>query len=196
MTDPVGVALLSSWSPDATDQSLALGWIETGDLTPPDVPCSVAELGRPQAAPGIVFQLAADLPEGRPTATDVLAATRGVAAGIQLFDADTDASTAPACRLVVGKRFIDPSSVDLTLLGVLWEESRTLVSTATGAAAYGHPARGVALLAWAAAERDRPLRKGMLVFSGPLLPPRDVRSGTHLQATFGHVGSLALPVTA
>jgi len=66
------------------------------------------------------------------------------------------------------------------------------VATAAGAATMGHPAEAVALLANWLGARGRAIEAGWVVFSGGLTAAVPVAVGSHVTATFGHLGSVTL----
>ena len=127
-------------------------------------PVVTGELIRPRAEPGIVFFLGADLSCSAVTAADVLAATRGVAAGIEILDsrfldsgssvADLVADNASAGRYLVGAP-VPPDGINLRLVGVVLEHNGQVSATASGAASLGHPAAAVAWLARSLAAAGR-----------------------------------------
>ena len=89
------------------------------------------------------------------TVADVLAATSGVAVGIEVLDSryqdyrftmpDVVADNASAGRYVVGATVPVPAST-CGWLGVVLEHRGEVVATASGAASLGHPAAAVAWL--------------------------------------------------
>jgi len=151
-------------------------------------PLVTGELIQPRAEPEIVFILGRDLSGPAVTAADVLAATAGVAAGIEILDSryrdyrftmpDVIADNTSAGRFVVGAP-VPPDGIDLRLAGVVFELGGEVVGTAAGAAALGHPAAAVAWLARSLAAAGEGLRAGQVVLSGGLtaavpVRPRDV----------------------
>ncbi len=119
-------------------------------------PLRTGELIQPRAEPEVVFTLRTDLAGPNVTAADVLAATAGVAVGIEILDsrfrdyrftmADVVADNTSAGRFVVGTP-VPPQGVDLRLVGVVLEHNGDVAATASGAASLGHPAAAVAWLA-------------------------------------------------
>ena len=111
------------------------------------------------------------------TATQVLAATCGVAAGIELIDSrykdyrftmpDVVADNSSAGRYVVGTS-VPVAGIDLRLVGVVLELGGQVVGTAAGAASLGHPAAAVAWLVRSLAREGMGARRGDVVLSGGL----------------------------
>ena len=167
-------------------------------------PLVTAELIQPRAEPEIVFILGRDLSGPAVTVADVLAATAGVATGIEILDSRyrdyrftmpvVIADNTSAGRFVVGAP-VPPDGIDLRLAGVVFELGGEVAGTAAGAAALGHPAAAVAWLARSLAAAGEGLRAGQVVLSGGLtaavpLRPRDV-----VVASIDRLGVVELAVT-
>src|SRR5258707_11926894 len=150
-------------------------------------PLVTGDLIQPRAEPEIVFVMGRDLSGPAVTAADVLAATAGVATGIEILDSrfldyrftmpDVIADNTSAGRYVVGAP-VPPDGIDLRLAGVVLEHNGEVTATAAGAAALGHPAAAVAWLARSLAAAGKGLRAGEIVLSRGLTaavppPPRD-----------------------
>jgi 2-oxo-3-hexenedioate decarboxylase len=135
------------------------------------------------------------------TAADVLAATAGVATGIEILDShfldyrftmpDVIADNASASRLVVGAPAA-PDGIDLRLAGVVFEHNGEVTATAAGAAALGHPAAAVAWLARSLAAAGEGLRAGQIVLSGGLTAAVPLRPGDVVVATVDRLGAVEL----
>jgi 2-oxo-3-hexenedioate decarboxylase len=138
------------------------------------------------------------------TAADVLAATAGVAVGIEVLDSryrdyrftigDVVADNTSAGRFVVGAA-VPPAGIDLRLVGVVFERNGEMVATAAGAAVLGHPAAAVAWLVRALAADGSGLRAGEIVLSGGLTAAVPVGPGDVLGATVDRLGTLELTIT-
>jgi 2-oxo-3-hexenedioate decarboxylase len=165
-------------------------------------PVVVAELIHPRVEPEIVLVMGDELRGPGVTAADVLAATRHVCCGMEIIDsryadfsftaADVVADNTSAAGVVLGPVFVPPEELDLALVGVLLEADGELVATAAGAATMGHPAEATAALANFLATRGRALEPGWLVFTGGLTAAHPLRPGSHVTATFGHLGSVTV----
>jgi 2-oxo-3-hexenedioate decarboxylase len=164
------------------------GFLASANALDLGAPLVVGELIQPRAEPEIVFLIGRDLSGPAVTAADVLAATAGVATGIEILDSrfvdyrftmpDVIADNTSAGRYVVGAP-VPPDGIDLRLVGVVLEHNGEVTATAAGAAALGHPAAAVAWLARSLAAAGEGLRAGQIVLSGGLtaavpLRPRDV----------------------
>jgi 2-oxopent-4-enoate/cis-2-oxohex-4-enoate hydratase len=172
------------------------GWL-TDAMVLHDELVDPAAFIHPKVEPEIAFVLGADLVPPV-TVAQVLAATRGVAACLEVVDSRyhdfrfrapdniADNSSAGAVRLG------DPHPVggtDLRTCGVVVTVGGVVVHTAAGAAAHDHPAAAVA---WMANHAERVLRAGDVVISGGLTAPVDLRPGTVVTVDIDRLGSVTL----
>ncbi len=180
-------------------ESPNFGWLTDAMLLDgPAVP--LGTLIHPKVEPEIAFLLDRDLAGPAVTAVHVLEATAAVALCLEIVDsryegfrfraADNVADNSSAARLVLGGRLVEPRSIDLAEIGVVFSLDGELVATAAGAAVEGHPAAAVAWLARRLAESGRSLRAGDLVISGGLTAPVDLRPGTVVHVEAGRLGDL------
>lgn len=156
---------------------------------------------QPRCEPEIVFTLGRDLDGPHVTAADVLAATSGVAVGIEVLDsrytdyrftmADVVADNTSAARYLVGAP-VSPAGIDLRLVGVVLEKNGRVVATASGAAALGHPAAAVAWLARQLSADGEGLRAGEIVLSGGLTAAVPVAPADVVVASIDRLGSVEL----
>ena len=118
-----------------------------------------------------------DLSGAHVTATEVLAATAGVAPGIEVLDSrftdyrftmpDVVADNASAGRYVIGTPVA--AGRDRPAAGGGGpEQNGDVVATASGAASLGHPAAAVAWLVRSLASSGEGLRRGDVILSGGL----------------------------
>jgi len=164
-------------------------------------PLEVASLIAPRCEPEVVFVLGRDVAGAHVTAADVLAASSGVAVGIEVLDsryrdyrftmADVVADNTSAGRYVVGPP-VPPTGLDLRLAGVVLEKNGQVVATASGAASMGHPAAAVAWLVRALAATGGGLRAREIVLSGGLTAAVPVAAGDVVVASVAGLGSLEL----
>jgi 2-oxo-3-hexenedioate decarboxylase len=178
------------------------GVLLSAGVHPMEAPLVVSELIHPRVEPEIVFQIGADLAGPGVTSADVLDATIGVCCGLEIIDsryadfrftaADVIADNTSAARIVLGPTMVPADGLDLALVGLLLEQDGNLVATAAGAATMGHPADAVALLANFLGARGESIEAGSLVFSGGLTNALTLTPGTHVRATYGHLGSVGV----
>jgi 2-oxo-3-hexenedioate decarboxylase len=197
----IGLASRAAQS-QAKDDGPIFGRIFASDLLAADAPLAGERHLAPRVEPTIVFLVGEDLRGPGVSAATVVAATAGVAGGLQVLDgryasptpaaADLIADGTGAAGLLLGSRFVDPARLDLRLLGVMLEADGHFAASAAGAAALGHPADAVARLANWLARRGEALLAGSLVCSGGLTPAAPIGPGTAVTATFAHLGSVSL----
>jgi 2-keto-4-pentenoate hydratase len=164
-------------------------------------PLVTGELIQPRAEPEIVFIMGRDLSGPSVTAADVLAATSGVAAGIEILDSrfldyrftlpDVIADNTSAGRFIIGAP-VPPDGIDLRLAGVVLEHNGDVVATAAGAAALGHPAASVAWLVRSLAAEGEGLAAGQVILSGGLTAAVPVRAGDVVVASIDRLGTIEL----
>jgi 2-keto-4-pentenoate hydratase len=164
-------------------------------------PLVTGELIQPRTEPEIVFVMGRDLSGPSATAADVLAATSGVAVGIEVLDSrftdyrftlpDVIADNTSAARFVVGAP-VPPEGIDLRLAGVVLEHNGEVAATAAGAAALGHPAASVAWLVRSLAAEGEGLRAGQVILSGGLTAAVAVKPGDVIVASIDRLGSIEL----
>jgi len=177
------------------------GFLATDHVLDLGEPLATAEHINPRCEPEIVFVMGRDLSGAQVTATEVLAATAGVAVGIEVLDSrytdyrftmpDVVADNASAGRYVVGSP-VPLDGKDLRLVGVVLEHNGHVVATASGAASLGHPAAAVAWLVRSLAGSDEGLRAGDVVLSGGLTAAVPVSAGDVVVATVDRIGSVEL----
>ena len=136
------------------------------------------------------------------TAGDVITATRAVCCGLEIIDsryadfkftaADVMADNTSEARIVMGPKYVVPDELDLALVGLVLEVNGEIETTAAGAASVGHPADAVAMLANWLGARGEAIEAGWIVFSGGLTNAVALTPGTHVRATFGHLGSVGV----
>ena len=175
-------------------------------------PLDTEQLIQPRCEPEIVFVLGRDLAGPHVTAADVIAASSGVAVGIEVLDsryrdykftmADVVADNTSAGRFVVGTP-VPPAGIDLRLVGVVLERNGELVATASGAASLGHPAAAVAWMVRTMAAGGAlagpseggvgtGLAAGDVVLSGGLTAAVPVAPGDVVVASIDRLGTLEL----
>ncbi len=153
----------------------------------------------PKVEPEIAFLLGDDL-EPPVSVAAVLAATVAVIPCLEVVDSryvefrfgplDNIADNSSAGMVVLGAP-VDPSDLDLTLLGVVVEADGELHATAAGAAVLDHPAAAVAWMVNHSSTGGR-FEPGQLVISGGLTSPVDLAAGTVVTADFDRIGSITL----
>ncbi|NPV70593.1 MAG: 2-keto-4-pentenoate hydratase [Firmicutes bacterium] len=159
-----------------------------------------ASLCQPKAEGEVAFVLKKDLEGPGLTVVDVLRATEGVMAAIEIVDSrvrdwkikiqDTVADNASSAMFVLGSRLVNPCDIDLRLVGMVLEKNGQVLSTAAGAAVLGHPAVAVAWLANKLSEYGLGLSAGEVVLSGAFTAAPPVAAGDVFRVTFDRLGSV------
>jgi 2-keto-4-pentenoate hydratase len=166
------------------------GSIAAGELHAPEVEGEIAfVLDRPLRGPGA-------------TVGDVLAATRGVRAAIEVIAgrlepgehavADFIADNALSARAVLGDALVPLDGLDLRLAGMVQSRGGAVVGTGAGARVLGDPAASVAWLANALAATGRQLDAGAVVLSGSLAPAVPARAGDVFTVEFDRLGTVSV----
>ncbi len=168
-------------------------------LVPDGWPISCAALLQPKVEGEVAFVLDRRLQCPGVTIADVLRATAGIMAAIEIVDsrvrdwkiklADTVADNASSARFVVGSRLVCPREIDLRLLGMVMEKNGEIVNTGAGAAVMGHPASSVAWLANKLGEFGVALEEGEIILSGAFTAAVDARAGDSFLISFHGLGS-------
>jgi 2-keto-4-pentenoate hydratase len=161
-----------------------------------------AELLQPRVEPEIAFWLQADLRGPGITAAQVLAATRGVSAALEIVDsriadwriklADTIADNGSSARAVLGERVVPVNELDLVAESVELFRNEESVGSGAGAAVLGHPAEAVAWLANRLADFGEDLQAGQVVLPGAMCASVFAQAGETFRADFPHLGSVSV----
>lgn len=171
-------------------------------LVPEGVPIPCSELLYPRVEGEVAFVLSKTLKGPGVTIADVLRATAGVMASIEIVDsrvrnwkiklADTIADNASSARFVVGSRLVSPEKIDLRLLGMVLEKSGEVINTGAGAAVLGHPASSVAWLANKLGEFGIALEEGEIIMSGAFTAAVDAHAGDSFLVSFHELGTVGV----
>ena len=156
----------------------------------------------PRLEAEIALVLGADLSGPDCTPLDVLRATEGVVASLELVDSrvadwkiklpDTVADMASSGSIVLSGRIVPIDEVDLRLLGMVFTRDGEVIATGAGAAALGNPAAAVAFLVRTLHTLGDSLPAGSIVMTGALHAAVPIAAGETYRAEFDRIG----PVTA
>lgn len=145
---------------------------------------------QPRVEPEIALVFAADVPADA-TRDTVLAAVADARACLEVVDSvwtdyrfrleDNTADGSSASGAVLGPRL---DAADLAAVEVVLQRNGEEAGRATGAAAAGHPAEGVAWLAGELARRGDAVRAGDVVITGGLCRAVPLEPGDVITATF------------
>ncbi len=156
---------------------------------------------QPKAEAEIAFILSADITSPHATREDITAAIGTAVAAIEIVDsriadwkitfADTVADNGSSAFFVLGTQHLPLAGLDLFTCGMALQINGEVASLGAGAACLGHPLNAVTWLANNLATRGEPLRKGDIILSGALGPMVTLKSGDHVQASIGGLGTAA-----
>jgi 2-keto-4-pentenoate hydratase len=165
-------------------------------------PIPRADLLLPKVEGEVAFILNNTLRGPGVTIADVLRATKGVMASIEIVDSrvrdwkiklpDTIADNASSARFVLGSRLVPVEGIDLRLVGMVFEKNGEVVNTGAGAAVLGHPAASVAWLANKLAAFGISLEAGEIILSGALTAAVDAQAGDSFHISFQQLGTVGV----
>jgi len=166
------------------------------------VAISRSELLLPKVEGEVAFVLKRALKGPGITIADVLRATDGVMASIEIVDSrirdwkiklpDTIADNASSARFVLGSRLVPVENLDLRLIGMVFEKNGEIISTGAGAAVWGHPAASVAWLANRLSAFDISLEEGEIILSGAVTAAVDAQAGDFFHIAFQGLGTVGV----
>ena len=179
----------------------AYGWLLEGSRIEAGEALRCGELIQPRVEPEIAFLTGADLAGPHVSSTEVLAATAAVMPAIDVLDSRyagyrftlpaVIADNASSARFALGSP-VPLGTLDLRLLGCVFEVNGELAGTAAGAAVLDHPAAAVAWFVRSLHARGRTTRAGSIVLSGALTAAVAVSPGDVVAVTVDRLGSLEL----
>jgi len=159
-----------------------------------------SRLLQPRIEGEIAFILERDLVGPGITPTDVIRATAGVMAALEVIDSrvrdwkikiqDTVADNASGAAFVLGNRLVSAKGLDLRYLGYVMMKNGQLATTAAGAAVLGNPIQSVAWLANKLGEYGIPLKTGEIILSGSAGPAVPVQKGDSLLLMVDRLGDV------
>jgi len=157
---------------------------------------------QPRIVAQVAFELARQLAGPGITPADVVAATGGLRAAVEVIDSriedwrirlpDTIADMTSSARVIVGERLTPADDLDLRHIGVAIERNGKGVATGQGSAVLGDPAEAVA---WAANTLGRlgvTLEVGHIIMAGALHPSVPASRGDAFRAIFDRLGSVSV----
>ncbi len=158
----------------------------------------------PRLEAEIALVLGEDLVGPDCTAVDVLRATEGAVAALELVDsriadwkitlADTVADLASSGAIVLGGRATPLDDVDLRLVGMVFSRNGEVIATGAGAAALGNPAEAVAWLVRTLHDFGGSLSAGHVVMTGALHAAVPVAGGEVYRADFDRLGPVSVRI--
>lgn len=162
------------------------------------------ELIQARIEPEIAFWLARDLRGPGVTLDEVLEATHGVSAALEVVDSriknwritlvDTIADNASSGRMVVSETLVPVKQLDLAAVTTVLTRNNEPVGRGMGAAVLGHPALAVAWLANKLAEFGIALLSGQVILSGAMCAAVPIAPGNNFRAIFSDLGEVLLNI--
>ncbi len=160
-----------------------------------------SRLLQPRIEGEIAFVLERDLTGPGVTPTDVLRATSGVVAALEVIDSrvkdwkikiqDTVADNASAAAIVLGSNMVSARGLDLRHVGFVMSKNGRLAGTGAGAAVLGSPAQSVAWLANKMGEYGITLEAGDIVLSGAASAAVPVAAGDSIHLHVDRIGEVS-----
>lgn len=174
----------------------------TGFVVPDGATIPVADLIAPRIEAEIGFVLKADLRGPGVTPADVVAATEGVVAALEIIDSriegwkltlvDTVADIASSARVAWADRVVPLDELDLQAMGVVLRRDGEEVGRGVGAAVLGDPLMAMAWAANKLGELGATLEAGQLVIPGALHASVPALAGNQFTATFDRLGDVSV----
>ena len=165
-----------------------------------DATLRLSELIQPRVEAEIAFLLSAPLQGPGVSANDVMTATVGVMAAIEVIDsriadwrirlADTIADLASSAAVVTSGHPVPLDGLRLEDVEVVMHDDGEPVSRGVGAAVLGHPAEAVAWLANTLGELGVVLEAGHVVMPGAMHAAVTAQAGHRYRAEFDRLGAV------
>lgn len=166
----------------------------------PYEPISLEPFIHPKIEPEIAFIFNKDIKGPHVTIPQVLEATAYITPALEIIDsryrdftftfADVIADNASSSRYVIGSQYYEPQAFDLSLMGMVFKKNGEIVSTGTGAAVMGHPARAIAWMANKLDTSGESIGAGEIVLSGALGEAITIDENDVISLSFDGIGSV------
>jgi len=161
---------------------------------------STSRLLQPRIEGEIAFILDRDLIGPGITPADVIRATAGVTAALEIIDSrirdwkikiqDTVADNASSGAFVLGSKFVPLPGLDTRCVGFVMTKNGKLAGTGAGAAVLGNPVQAVTWLANKMGEYKIPLKAGEIILSGAAAAAVPVQAGDSIHLTVDRIGDV------
>lgn len=162
---------------------------------------AAARFVKPGVEAEIAFVMKQDLAGPGVTAARAVLAVEGALPALELIDfrhsgkavgTDVIADGVYAKAIVLGGALTPISGLDLALEGLVYEQSGTVVATATAAEVMGTPLNSLAWIANHLGGRGLGLRAGDVVMTGSVSKILQPRAGDTVRATYTRLGSVSV----
>jgi 2-keto-4-pentenoate hydratase len=174
---------------------LASGVLTSGAAIP------ASRFVKPGVEAEVAFVMKHDLAGPGVTAARALLAVEGALAALELIDfrhsgkalgTDVVADGVYAKAIVLGGTLTPVTGIDLALEGLVYEQSGTVVATATAAEVLGTPLNSLAWIANHLGARGLGLRAGDVVMTGSVSKVLQPKAGDTVRATYTRLGSVSV----
>lgn len=162
---------------------------------------SASRLLQPRIEGEIAFVLGRDLTGPGITPADVVRATEGVTAALEIIDSrirdwkikiqDTVADNASSAAFVLGAKMVAAKEIDLRYVGFVMTRNGQFVGAGAGAAVLGSPIQSVAWLANKMGEYGISLKAGEVILSGAAAAAVPIQAGDSIHLTIDRLGDVA-----
>lgn len=149
----------------------------------------------------IAFVLDSNLTGPGVSPTDVVRATAGVMAALEIIDSrvkdwkikiqDTVADNASGAGFVVGAKMVPIKGLDLRNVGFVFSKNGKIAATGAGAAVLGSPVQSVAWLANKLGTYGIGLKAGEIILSGSAVAAVPVGQGDSIHLTVDRIGEVS-----
>lgn len=162
---------------------------------------AAARFVKPGVEAEVAFVMKQDLAGPGVTAARAVLAVEGALPALELIDfrhsgkavgTDVIADGVYAKAIVLGGALTPISGLDLALEGLVYEQSGTVVATATAAEVMGTPLNSLAWIANHLGGRGLGLRAGDVVMTGSVSKILQPRAGDTVRATYTRLGSVSV----
>lgn len=161
---------------------------------------STSRLLQPRIEGEIAFVLDRNLSGPGVTPADVIRATAGVTAALEIIDSrirdwkikiqDTVADNASSAAFVLGSNLVPLARLDLRCVGFVMTRNGQLAATGAGAAVLGNPVQSVAWLANKMGEYGISLKAGEIILSGAAAAAVPVKAGDSVHLIVDRLGDV------
>jgi 2-oxopent-4-enoate hydratase len=161
---------------------------------------STSHLIQPRVEGEMAFILERDLLGPGIIPADVIRATVGVTAALEIIDSrirdwkikiqDTVADNASSGVFVLGSKLVPLTGLDLRCVGFVMTKNGQLAATGAGAAVLGNPAQSVALLVNKMGEYSISLKTDEVILSGSAVAAVPVQAGDSVHLTVDRIGDM------
>jgi 2-oxo-3-hexenedioate decarboxylase len=174
-------------------------------LLPEESPISLKPFIHPKIEPELAFVFKREIKGPAASVAEVLDATAYVMPALEIIDSryrnfsftllDVIADNASSAGYILGGPCYKPERLDLRLIGMVFKKNGRILSTSTGAAVMGHPARAIAWMANKLAETGQSIRPGEVVLSGALCEATSIAPGDEITVSLDGLGNASAVFT-